>query len=755
MQSYPIVKDLVLLGGGHSHVTVLKSFGMKPLPGLQITLISPDVRTPYSGMLPGFIAGHYSEDDIHIDLVALCRFAGAKFILDRAIGVDAVYQQVQTINHPAIDYDVLSIDIGITPSLAPVPGAAKNVIPVKPIHQFIDRWTDFRRKVLTDEIRKVGVVGGGAGGVELCLAIRHRLLAESGGGQDDKPSVDTSRANPVEFHLFSDGPILQGYNKAVSKTFVQIFDDRNISRHEAFRVASVEDKQLISDKGEVFALDEIFWVTTAASQSWLRASELSCDDDGFITVGATLQTLSHPNVFAAGDIAQVVDHPRPKAGVFAVRQGPPLNKNIRLILQGEKTRPFKPQTKFLALISTGEKHAVASRGNYQIEGKWVWYWKNWIDKNFVEKFNKLPEMSTSKSGGLVSGPDDEMHCGGCGAKLGADVLASILSEVKIRENTDVVMGIDKADDASVVRVPAGHLLVQSTDHFRSFIEDPYIFAKIGVCHALSDVYAMGVAPKTALASVTLPFGRPDKLQGILKQIMFGVVEGLSEEGVTLVGGHTGEGAEMSLGFTVNGYAKASELWCKKGMQDGDSLILTKSLGSGALFAADMKYKAKGQWIKEAVDQMLQSNRQAMEIFKTFGINACTDITGFGLAGHLIEMLEASRVDAEINLDDLPVMAGAGKVINQLGITSSLHESNRLNERNMGNLSAWQHHRNYHLLFDPQTSGGLLASVSPEQAHECAGELSRQGYRQVGIVGRVIKAACGKVALNLTGNNASG
>lgn len=752
MQSYPIIKDLVLLGGGHSHVSVIKSFGMNPLPGLQVTLISPDVHTPYSGMLPGFVAGHYSEEDIHIDLVALCRFAGVRFIRDRAIGVDTQLQNVQTQTHPDIAYDVLSIDIGITPVVDTVPGAKVNVIPVKPVHEFVNRWAEFlsrisQSEVKQNEVKQIGIVGAGAGGVELCLAIYHRIKKDLSGKNADNELP--------EMHLLSDGNILQGHNKAVRNTFLRVLKEKHISYHSDFQVVSIEShsiaskiinsKTITSKKGENITLDEIFWVTHAASQPWLGISGLSVDEQGFVRVKDTLQTLSHANIFAVGDVAKVINHPRPRAGVFAVRQGPPLARNLRRVLLGFEPVPFKPQSRFLSLIAKGEKSAVASRGRLKVEGKWVWQWKNWIDQRFMKKFNCLPEMKTQLSGGLVTDEDDQTQCGGCGAKLGADMLSSVLWDIaekyKINKNIDpnVLVGLSEPDDAAVLAVPQGKVLVQTSDLLRTFIDDPYVFARIGFYHATSDLYAMGVVPHSAQVMVTLPFGRPKKLQELLKQIMSGVVETTNEEGVSLIGGHTGEGAELSLGFTVNGYADESEIWLKSGLKAGDRLILTKPLGTGALLAADMHHEAKGQWIQSATDEMLNSSKQAMKIFKRHGIQGCTDVTGFGLAGHLLEMLKASHLDAEVYLDELPIMNGACEVINDKGIKSSLHQTNQLAEKRISNSNLFREHRNYALLFDPQTSGGLLASVHKDQAFTCVEALQKNGYPCSKIIGRVVEA----------------
>lgn len=304
MQVAPIAKELVLIGGGHSHVIVLRMLAMNPIPGLQITLVSPDTRTPYSGMLPGLIAGHYDEDDIHIDLVPLCRFAGARFVQGRVEGVDPDSQSIQIAERPNLRYDVLSIDIGITPSLD-VPGAVDSVIPVKPINEFLARWRPFVERVAAGKVSRVGFVGAGAGGVELCLAVQYRLRQEF-----------APHTHPIEYHLFADGDrILPEFNENVRARFQTSLAGRKVNIHHGFRVARVDDHTVTSTTDESVTLDEIFWVTSAASQSWLKNTGLELNDQGFVAVDCTLQSVNYANVFA-GDETRCLELVLERSGYF-------------------------------------------------------------------------------------------------------------------------------------------------------------------------------------------------------------------------------------------------------------------------------------------------------------------------------------------------------------------------------------------------------------------------------------------------------
>ncbi len=251
-------------------------------------------------------------------------------------------------------------------------------------------------------------------------------------------------------------------------------------------------------------------------------------------------------------------------------------------------------------------------------------------------------------------------------------------------------------------------------------------------HALSDIYAMGGKPVTALAIVTLPYAAPAKMKALLQQLMAGALAVLDQEDVRLIGGHTSEGAELALGFAVNGLVREEELLKKSGMHDGDLIVLTKPLGTGALFAADMQHRAKGTWIDEALAWMRTSNRPGLECFRRHGATACTDVTGFGLAGHLREMLAASTMQATVDLDNLPALPGSLEVINDMGITSTLHEGNRASA---GIVEPCAHGR-YELLFDPQTAGGLMATVPAAQATSCVNALKEAGYDGAAVIGRV-------------------
>jgi selenide,water dikinase len=706
---------------------------MKPIDGVRVTLICRDAHTPYSGMLPGLVAGHYGFDDSHIDLVALCRFGGARFLRDEACGLDLEQRLVLCRARPPVPYDLLSINIGSTPR--GIPGAAAHAIAVKPINRFIASWERLRQRVLAaDRPMRIAVVGAGAGGVELLLAVQYRLRAE-------RPDA------AIGFHLFSKAAtILPDHNPRARRTFARILAERNVAVHEGQAVVEILPGGLRTDDGAMHQADETLWVAEAGAAPWLAATGLALDGHGFVQVADTLQSIGHANVFAAGDIAAFVSRPLPKSGVYAVREGRVLTGNLRRALLGGTPRRFTPQRRFLSLISTGDKHAVASRGRWSAHGAWVWRWKDWIDRRFIEKYNRLPDMDEESASALPAGLADAqalheisalaMRCGGCGAKIGATTLRRALDRLQPLPREDVLIGLGEADDAALVTVPAGKVMVHSVDFFRAMIDDAYVFGKIAANHALSDLYAMGAEPQTALAIATVPFGLEAKMEDTLTQMMTGAAEMLRAAGAALVGGHSGEGSELGLGFAVNGLVERDRVMRKGGLRPGDRLILTKPIGTGALLAADMRHKAKGRWIVAAIDTMMQSNRQAADYLVAHGVRACTDVTGFGLVGHLVEMIEASAVAVELELGAIPLLEGAEETA-RAGILSSLQPQNLRLRRVIANRTAAADDPRYALLFDPQTAGGLLAGVPGDQAEACVTALEALGYRRCAIIGTVL------------------
>jgi selenide,water dikinase len=764
----PISTDVVFVGGGHTHAIALRKLGMVRLPGVRLTLITNLVDTPYSGMLPCHVSGRYGFDESHIDLRPLTRFANCRLVMDRAIGLDMDKQEVICANHPPIAFDVLSIDVGSTPATVKVPGAEQYAIPAKPVPELLQRWHQLLEQVRANPARSwtIAIVGGGVGGVELTLNMQerlHRLLQDLG--------QPTER---VTFHMFHRGAELaQGRNHWTRKRLQQIFQERGIRLHLNEAVTRLDKAkpegplQVQGESGLVVECDRVFWVTSASAPKWLQGSALSLDEKGFIQVGDTLQTLSHPNVFATGDVATMVNHPRPKAGVFAVRQGQPLYDNLLRLLHGKALKPFHPQQQFLTLIDVGNGRTIASRGPFAWESSLFRRWKNHIDQKFMDSSGHfppwkrttmpIPQFRTDHSPPTKIPPNHPLHlpssplpptsphppslhrlwcqsrqrCPGPGPPENSAGIPRFGTD-----SPDLLIGLDAPDDAAVMQIPPGRVMVHTVDFFTAMVDDPFVFAQICLKHCLSDLYAMGATPHSVLAMVQMPYATPAKQADTLYPLLAGTYKGLLPTGAPLVGGHTTVSHQLGLGFACNGVAYPDRLLRKAGMQLGDVLILTQPIGTGTLFAADMRRLAKGRWIESAISHMVLSNQQAGEIFVAHGATACTDVTGFGLLGHLLEMVQASGVSVALELTQLPILPGARETVAQ-GIVSSLQPQNLLAAKAIRNSQDYQHHADYPLLFDPQTAGGLLAAVPQAQAENCIQQLHQQGYPAATAIGRVI------------------
>ena len=720
MQSGAITTDIVLLGGGHAHVFVLKAFGMSPVPGVRLTLVAKELAAAYSGMLPGFVAGHYTLDDCQIDLVRLARFAGARLIQGAACGLDRKAKRVAIEGRPPVRYDLLSIDVGITPLIDDIEGAAEHAIVVKPVSVFAPKWQALEvRAMQRDGPRRIVAIGGGAAGVELILAARHRLRSLAPGAGID--------VNAFSFALIAGGILLPSHNTRARSLAQTALNDARVDVIENDLAARISPREVDLVSGRSVPADAVLISTKAAAPSWFAATDLPRDPDGFAAVKPTLQALDDDDVFAVGDCATVLEHPRAKSGVFAVRQGPKVADNLRRRATGAAAMPFVPQEQFLTLLSLGDKRAILARGPFAASGKWAWIWKDRIDRAFMDKFNILPSM-----GDGADAP--AMRCGGCAAKVGPATLANALDRLA---GTTGSPQTAPRDDAAVLDEGGDTLRLESVDFFRAFWPDPYVLGEIAANHALSDIYAMGGTPKTAQAIAVLPHGRPQVVEDDLFQLLAGARAAFERQDVALIGGHSSEGAELSVGFAISGTVERDKLLQKAGLKPGNVLILTRPIGTGIVFAAEMRGLAKAHAIEAALAAMRQSNHTAMQCFARHGATAATDVTGFGLAGHLIEMLDASGVAGKVDLETIATYPQA-LALAQSGIASSLLPENLFLASRLvddASISA----ATLALLFDPQTSGGLVAGLPADRARACVGDLKRFGMPDAAIIGEVLSS----------------
>ena len=705
----PLTRDLVLIGGGHAHALLLRRWGMDPLPGVRLTLIDPGPLTAYSGMLPGYVAGHYDTDTPQIDLVRLARFAGARLILGRAEGLDVQAREV-IVGDRRIGFDAASFDVGVTSQMPQIEGFSEHGVPAKPLGRLARDWGLYRSG---EGPARVAVIGGGVAGAELTMAAAHGL-----------------RHRDAAVTVIDKDRMLSETSDSARRLVLDRMAALGIEVVERAGVARIEADRVVLDDGREIASDFTIGAAGARPQGWLRDTGLALEE-GFIRVAPTLET-SLSGVFAVGDCAHMIDSPRPKAGVYAVRQAPVLYDNLRAALSGGRMRDYRPQKDYLKLVSLGGKVAMAEKWGRAVAHPALWAWKDRIDRKFMDKLSDLPDMARPKlpnpvADGVVEALGDKPMCGGCGAKVGRGALREALAGLPLRAREDVVPL--PGDDAGLI-VTGGVRQVISTDHLRGFVEDPHLMTRIAAIHALGDVWAMAARPQAATVSLILPRMSADLQRRTMAEIMAAARGVMDAAGAHILGGHSSLGPELTVGFTVTGICEGDPVTLG-GARPGAVLILTKPVGSGTILAAEMARAAPGRVVARAWEAMAQPQGRAAEILA--GAQAMTDVTGFGLAGHLSGLCEASGCGAELEVAKVPLMQGALELA-EAGTRSTLFADNRAD---VGAVIAGAGGARCDLMFDPQTAGGLLAAVDAQAAERLLAELRAAGY-PAETVGRMVE-----------------
>ncbi len=749
--------NIILIGGGHSHSIFLKKFGMSSNPKLKITLISPDSLTPYSGMIPGYLSGEYTEEECHIDLRHLCNFSGSRFIKDAVYNIDTKNRYVFCNSTPPIYYDILSLDIGITPDTKNI-DISEIIVPVKPISKFTSKMNNFVEVIDKISNPKMCIIGGGAGGIEIAFSLREKF---------EKIGIK------IEIIIIHKGSkIVESYTNSVRKRILKTLKSKNIQLILNEKVSKVLKKQgksnlslLHCESGYIYESNFTIFTTQATPPQWLESTNLKKDKNGFILVNTFLQSLSNPEIFATGDIASIENYNLEKSGVYAVRQGSILYKNLIAFTQGKSLKNYAPQKHFLSLLSTGDKRAISKRNIISLgPSNYIWRWKDFIDKKFMKSFQDLPFKMDEKKNEINS-EKENIRCMGCGSKIGENVLHNVLNRlnnysvkkeiiedkfidrisrilednITTHNSSRVIIGLNEGDDSAVLSMPIGKYIVSTVDFFKPILKDNFTSAKITANHCLNDIFSLGALPDNALALITIPQMNEKDAEEEIFQFMAGLVDVLERENCKLIGGHTNEGLETSIGLSCIGLVDSGNELRKSNIQEGDILIISKPLGSGLVFATEMRNKAKAKWIDSAIFYMLQSNKKAMQIMRNSNVRAITDISGFGLVGHLLKALEKTSLSALLNLDRIPLIEGVIDINNDFPlIKSSLFPNNRNSFFNSLNLDSKIKYNNINILFDPQTSGGLLGFIPVDRAENCITILKQNGY-DASIIGEVTKA----------------
>lgn len=705
---------LVLAGGGHTHVLVLLRWAMavqhrRPgVPGATgggvISLVSRASTTLYSGMVPGLLAGLYDRDDCAIDLRCLCALAQVTFIAAEITGLDPASQTLRLQGRPPLHWDWLSLDVGSV-TATPGPGA----MAVKPLEPFL-AWAEARLAEAGaapggsgGQVPDLTIRGGGAAAVEVALALR---------GQGRRPGLLLRHRH---LHLGS---------RAANRLGERLMAEAGIP----------VQREVDPDRPAVLAC------TGSRAPLWLAAAGLPTDPgSGRVLTEATLQVLDQPRLFASGDCGLIAADPRPASGVWAVRAAPILAANLErclhvpLAAEPSGLRRWRPQRRALQLLADGSRpgqpRAIALWGPLAVgPSRLLWRWKDHIDRRFMARFEEL---------GAMAGPGEAaMACRGCAAKLAPATLTAGLRQAGLE---------GPAEDAAVIgRGARGELLLQSVDGFPALVGDPWLNARLTTLHACSDLWACGARVTGVQALATLPEAAPGLQREWLAQTLAGIGSVLEPLEATLLGGHTLEGrdgAGLALGLSVTGAVAPERHWGKGPLRPGQVLLLTRPLGSGVLFAAAMAGAAPAAWIDQALEQMQQSQAELVAPLWELGCRACTDITGFGLLGHLGEMLAASPPGLQVQLDGgaVPALPGALELLAQ-GRASSLAPANAAALDLLDGpvqLSGPRDPVRQGLLIDPQTCGPLLAALPAGTGEAGLEMLRRRGFAGARVIGRVL------------------
>lgn len=707
-------KHVVLLGIGHTNAHVVRMWGMAPIPDADLTCISDRPIATYSGMLPAVLAGQIPPEDMQIDLVQLCASVGARLIIDDVTGIDASAQQVLFGTRPSVPFDALSIGIGSVPTMSDVTVEGQSLVKIKPMQTFRERLAavcdSAIQRIANSSPLRVVVAGGGVAGVEIALCVSPFL---------------SERSPRFQVQMVTRGErILPATEASTSRKAEAVLKEHDIPVTTGFQVAHVDETGIRSVEGTRIEADIVIWATGAAPPPLLQSLALPLSSDGFLATDSTLRTTSGAPIFAVGDTGTIVEESLPKAGVYAVRQGPVVWDNIQRLLKQESLRPFVPQRSFLKLLNTGDGRAIGERSGISFSGRWVMKLKEFIDSRFMKMFQDVAPMDAD---------DVPMQCRGCGCKLGGDVLVAALQNAKLTglENTESL------DDAAIIETTAGRI-VASTDFFSSPVNDPWLAGRIAALHSASDLVAMGSTITAALANVVVPEGDSRSQRNGLRDLIAGAELEFEAMGASVVGGHTIVGSRWEVGFTVIGQPASETLLRKHSLRHGDLLYVTKPLGTGILLAAHMRGRCDSASYLALIDAMLERQHVMTSVVSEYDIVAGTDITGFGLAGHLMEMLTASHKSAVATLEDIPLLEGVERAL-AAGIESTLAPANRhvLPQLDISaDLLLTPH---VQVLFDPQTCGGLLLGVPADRAADFEKAVATQTSLSLFRIGAVREA----------------
>ena len=675
-----VKKDLVLVGAGHSHIEVIKYLGKLKLNGLRITLISKNPYCTYSGMVPGYIEGQYNWSEINIDVVRLAFKNNIRLILNEVVKISGKDRVVYLKNNSIVEYDILSINIGIESNKNNIEGAEDFAYALKPISE-IDNIIS---SITLSKQNKVAIIGAGAAGVEVALALNERFQKLG----ITKKIILIANSNTI----------MKSYPVAVAKKLEKAIFKKNITILFKSTVTKVLKSSIVINNIKKIKDCCSVLATNGVAPYLVKTSDLALSKNGFISVKKTLQTSNFKNIFASGDVVDIEDLSLVKAGIYAVRQANILKKNLKKIFYKKKLINFYPQKSYLSIIGTTDNSAILHKYCITVKGKIFWFIKKYIDKKFIEKYSYNYKKNKIQTFSIESKEPSEhkMQCEGCGSKIPFEVLKQVFSK-------NINLGSLDANN-----VECNSSLVHTVDAITSIIDDLYLMGRIAAKHSLNDLFAGRAYP----ISTQMIISTPKSLNIIQKRDIYQISEGansiFTEVSCSISGGHSysSENEKSSIGFSLIGKIKTNKnkpLNSKK----KHKIYMTGKIGTALVMAALKQSLIEGEYYKELVDEMTKSNIKIFKIIQKYNILDITDISGFGLALHLKNLLIRNKKykGANIFLNKILMLNGAKKAM-QKNVISSLTYSNKSSVINsleiISNLK-----RYYNILYDPQTAGGFL------------------------------------------------
>lgn len=686
-------RRIVLVGVGHTNAHVLKKWRSNPIADTELVCVSDHSVATYSGLLPAVLAGQHPRSAMEIDLLRLCQMASARLIIDQVTSIDGKERTLTFMNYPPIHFDVLSMGIGSVPDCGDVDFTDSNVVTIKPMQTFLRRLSSGIEQGLVAGSQdsptvSVLIIGGGAAGAEIACCL---------------PAFLKKKLIRPEFKItlvHRGHEILSNTSKRTATLLRNVFNKKGVRVITGKEVVRIVGQNVFLDDGQKLSADLVIWATGAAPPPLIANLDFPKDDRGFLLTDHTLRITSGEPIFVVGDTGTIYQEQLAKAGVYAVRQGPVLWENIQRVLAGKPLQKYQPQKQFLRLLNTGDGQAIAEWLGFSFRHKLMKSWKDSIDIKFMQQYQVTDRAQFQQN--------MQMACRGCAAKLGASELKRGLSQTQI-----------PWDDAAVTSF-ADHRVVVSADYMPTPVPDYLLSGRIATVHALNDVWAMGAIPRSVVCTLVVPDGTPRAQSEAIQHILAGVeyeLEIASQKGprIKLIGGHTSVGPQAAIGLTVLGESSHHPVWEKKNARHGDVVFLTKPIGTGLLLAAHQLAECRAAWYTAMVSSMLTHSAAVVNIAFEHEVCCATDVSGFGLIGHLKELCEESHVSCEVHSQQVPILDGAID-LSQRGLRSSLHASNTEVMEFVQVSDTVRKAPVFPVLFDPQTAGGLLICL-PQDASE--------------------------------------